>query len=462
MLFLVRLYSNRRTLTLTKSMALLLAWNLFVASLVLPVSCTQEKPVLEADNSSEHQSTTEHDWPVDAEDSKLRLKLGELIEATALHPHDDSPIGELAMTYDANGFRESAELAYKHAIRLAPKSFEWHYLLSLRVKKNGDLRQAIQLAQNSVRLNPEYGAVHLRLGSWQLDYGDVHAAQRSFRRAKALQIGPAADLGLARIHLKQGEYVDAFLLLNDLVSRTEHPAALRLLAQSWRAAGDEATARGLLKNTTNGSNDMWYADPIAKQVQKFAIGKRHGIQAAQQLLANGQLKEALNTVKLLESPIKPDFDVQYHLGLVYTSLQQHNQALPHLLKAVELEPHHYPAHLLIAANYQQSGDNQSALGHLERVVAIYPNLQVAHQELGFVRLQLGDQHGALASFKDAIRFDSIAPQVHYLAGAILGERDQCQEAINYFENALLLNPSHEKAQQGLKVCLDDIAQYSSP
>ena len=431
-----------------------------VISIALLVSCKRTSFEAPLDQREERQAAIEVSWFSDAEDPTLNEKLNQLISVALASPHDASVIAELAMTYDANGLGDSATLAYKRAIELAPETFEWWYLLALRVKKNGELERAIDLAQQATALDPEYAAIHMRLGNWLLDFGDILLATDSFHRAGELGIGPSAELGLSRTRLKRGEHADAIHRLSNLVQKTAHPVAIRLLAESWIAIGEESKARELLRDLPNQRREMWFADPIADQIQNFSVGSRRGIQGIQQMLADGFVEDALQAAKLLESQFEQNFNIQYHLGLAYIAQQNHDQAFPHLLKTVELEPLHYPAHLLLAANYQHRGDNESAERHLVNVATIYPNLSIAHQELGFVRLQMDDHEGALRSFKDAIRLDSVEPQVHYLAGAILGSIDQCREALIHFENALLLDSSHTKAQQGINLCSSSLSQRS--
>lgn len=384
-------------------------------------------------------------------DELLRDYISTLADAASSADAGGAAVGRLAMAYDANGFDLAAEKSYRVAARKAPEEFKWQYLLALRQYKNGDLKGAITSANQAIESDRAYPAVYFRLGDWLLDSGEPEAARRAFKEAVDLGVGPAAELGTARTLLKTEDYASALKLLTSVVSNTNHPVAFRLLSDTWRAIGDEAKAREYLEAASQ-AKSMWFDDPLVAEMRTYAKGKSKRIHDIELMLASGLIDEALAALHKFDSEEQDDFNVQYHFALAYFQNQMFGIARGHLLRAIELEPVHYPSHLLLASLYQRHEDNLKAAKHLEHVIKIYPKLQIAHQELGFVRLRNGDPKGALQSFETAINLDSTAPNVHYYAGVILGAEGRCDRAVGYFETALTLDAHHDKARMGISEC----------
>ena len=319
------------------------------------------------------------------------------------------------------------------------------------MQKNGDLEGAIESANRAIEIENTYSAIYVRLGNWLLDSGDPNAAQVIFEQAANLGAGPAAELGTARALLKTEDYSASLEILNAVVSRTSHPVAYRLLSDTWRAMGDEKQSREYLQFASQ-AKSMWFDDPFVTEMRTHARGKSKRIHDIELMLASGLVDEALDALNNFDTVEQADFNVQYHFALAYFQNQTFDAAREHLLTAIELEPVHYPSHLLLASLYQRYEDNLRAAEHLEHVVRIYPKLQIAHQELGFVQLRNGNTKGALESFEAAIDLDSTVPNVHYYAGVILGADGRCDRALGFFETALTLDKSHEKAKMGIEEC----------
>ena len=436
----------------TQSKILLLV---FCVLVVLSAGCGSESSETQSNETSTSASEPQSHLSIhelNVEDESLRNFLESLIRNASSAEANNEAVGRLAMAYDANGFLAGAEIMYRRALSLDPSNFKWHYLLSIRLHKNGQLNAAIESAERALAIDGTYPALHLRLGNWLLDRGDDEAALAAFSRADALGAGPAARIGAVHAHLKFGSPQKAFEIATSVVEATKHPVAYRVLGYAWRGVGEEAKARESLAYATT-AKSMWFADPIWDEVLALVKGKDKRLHDVGLMLSNGLVVEALTELEALAAKYTGDFNVQYHFALTYFQSQQYEAARSHLMRTIELEPVHYPSHLLLASLYQRDDDNQAALKHLERVVQIYPKLQIAHQELGFVQLRLRDSSGALDSLKAAIELDSIEPNVHYFAGVILGKRDRCSEALPYFQTVLRLDPTHRNARAGAAACL---------
>ena len=418
------------------------------------MSCAQPDGVSDnlAHQSSTADSTDPQAIPVLAvRDEELTALIEETVQLINQQPHQAEHRSLLAMIYDANGFDLVAQELYRQSLTLDSTEFDTHYLLARRLYLDGLLSEAIAQAQVATTLRDDYPPLFLRLGSMNLDAGNYALARLNFEKAQMLNAGPAASAGRARVMLKQGETTQAISLLSDLMYDSKHPVIYRLLSQALRQEGNVARSHSLI-DLTKGTKSIWFNDPIEQHMLSFAVGVRQKVAQAQAHLSNGDSGKALEVLRPLAETHPDDYTVHYHLGLSLLRSGQSSEALTHLLKSINLESVHYPSHLLTAAIYQQLEDNINAQEHLLQVVTIFPKLQIAHQELAFVQLRLGLQDKALASLLRAIELDSTSANVHYYTGVILGERDQCEEAIPHFLNTLNLDASHRRAHIGLATC----------
>ena len=393
-------------------------------------------------------------------DERLRDYIASLATAASTDDSGGDTIGELAMAYDANGFDLAAETTYRAATKKAPNEFKWQYLLALRQQKNGNLEGAIVSANLAIEVDDSYPGIYVRLGNWLLDRGEPIAARDAFQRAVDLGAGPAAELGTVRTFIKTENYDKALRELNSIVSRTNHPVTYRLLSDTWRAIGDETKSREYLRFASH-AKSMWFDDPLVSEMRTHARGKSKQIHDIELMLGSGLVDDALAALQKFDSEEQADFNVQYHFALAYFQKQMFDVARKHLTQAIDLEPVHYPSHLLLASLYQRHEENIKAAEHLEHVVKIYPKLSIAHQELGFVRLRINDTDGALQSFRAAINLDSTAPNVHYYAGVILGAQGACGQAVGHFETALALDENHDKARMGISECVRALSAINS-
>ena len=98
-------------------------------------------------------------------------------------------------------------------------------------------------------------------------------------------------------------------------------------------------------------------------------------------------------------------EASLRLGRVLTQLQRHDEALPHLRKAIAsaTDPAMtYYAHLFMGDATQALGQLDEARRQYENAIAIFPDSQAARLALGFVLRSLGDRAAARAAIDPAL------------------------------------------------------------
>src|SRR5690349_7736629 len=129
--------------------------------------------------------------------------VGEQIRAAyqqALHrPGDTEAVGRLGMIFQCYGKYTLAEICFRGAHALEPKSSRWAYYLGNVEAWLGKDREAIDHVRESLRIDPNYTPARVRLGQLLFEAGDIEQSRQVFE--EAIRQRPrlaAAHLGLGR------------------------------------------------------------------------------------------------------------------------------------------------------------------------------------------------------------------------------------------------------------------------
>lgn len=172
-----------------------------------------------------------------------------------------------------------------------------------------------------------------------------------------------------------------------------------------------------------------------------------------------------------------------NLGLLVGKRGEHERAVFHLRRAVEIEPRYtearqnladelrllghveealreYRAVLAVVPNnaqvhnnlanlLQAQGDTAGAVRHYEAAVAADPGYALAWDNFGVAKAQSEDYAGAVALFRRAIRADPGLASAHLHLGLALEALGRSAEAVEPLREALRLDPQARGALRGL-------------
>ena len=114
-------------------------------------------------------------------------------------------------------------------------------------------------------------------------------------------------------------------------------------------------------------------------------------------------QEFSQSAQSLQEALKvfPNFAAAHHLlGVVlFTGLQQPQQAVTHLKEAVALHPNFAQAYLDLGLVYQHQKDLEHAKEAIRKALEIYPHFSEAQLNLAFVHDQLGEQEDAISAYQ---------------------------------------------------------------
>jgi tetratricopeptide (TPR) repeat protein len=109
-----------------------------------------------------------------------------LERARALNPESAPVLFRLAGLYFDTGQYEKAQASIRHAIKIAPSRWDYHYIQGLIEMSLGQFDSAEESLETSVRLNPSAADAHDQLGEIAMRRNDFTSAIQQFSRAAEL------------------------------------------------------------------------------------------------------------------------------------------------------------------------------------------------------------------------------------------------------------------------------------
>ena len=236
-----------------------------------------------------------------------------------------------------------------------------YYSLAVEEAQALHNKEAINLLEKAVSLNPQFAMAHGRIGY-----------------AYAVT-GWSAEK--AKPHLEK-----AFQLSNRLTEKD------RLFINAWYSIANLDYSGATV--------------PLRKIIGEYPMEVEAYLSLAYLLRGEGQLEEAITILKQ-GLVIDPEArDVYNALGLIYLDLHRYNEAIAAHQRYVALasaEPNAYDS---LGLSYQAAGRYSEALAAFDQALALRPDDHVANIHLGNAYVQLGRYQAALAQYRRIVR---IAP-----------------------------------------------------
>ena len=392
-------------------------------------------------------------------DADLAELLHESLNKAKSLPSSGAMRGQLAMTYDVNGFPDAALTTYKQAEELDPGTFAWPYFQAMLLAKKNQQENAIAAMERAISLDPNYVPAWLLKGAWFIDLGRLGEATKAYEEAAALGAGPPATAGTARLLLLEDRPAEATNLLEPLSKAMHHPHLYRMLGNAYRALGRVDDARIAFARGRRDVPLRW-RDPIQAQKVDYIGGFGGRLIHAENALKAGAYADAMTLLETLRE-IRPENPALLsHLSLAYLRTGDSEKALQTILEGFELQPDYYYFHVNVAGLYREQGKIDEARHHLKRAIEINPNQAEGHQQLGQMLMQQGHYDEALASLEKAINHGVNDPVAALHSGGLIeGARENWTAAINYFERAVEIDISFTMSHVYLGRCLAEAKRF---
>jgi tetratricopeptide (TPR) repeat protein len=179
--------------------------------------------------------------------------------------------------------------------------------------------------------------------------------------------------------------------------------------------------------------------------------------AADNLVAMGQPKKALEIYHGMAQRDGPSPDILREMARIYWMDHRWNQALEALEPLAKMDPYDATVFVNLGRIYAYQQKSDRAAEAFRRAIQIEPRRIEAHAGLGQLLRSQGDFESALRELKTASRIDPSNPKLHYELSQVyrkLGEQRLALEEMASFEQFAAAASSEARQQDGALVPLD--------
>jgi tetratricopeptide (TPR) repeat protein len=204
-----------------------------------------------------------------------------------------------------------------------------------------------------------------------------------------------------------------------------------LFLLSWKQSGMYADAGTLYRTTIARNDNCWLAH------------NNLGI-----LLADlGRSDEAMtHLLKALDLHFN-DVKTHNNLGNLFAMMGRTDEAIAHYREALELNPEFSEAHNNLGVQLARTGRADEAIAHYRKALEVTPDYVMAHCNLGNLLARAGRTDEAMAHYREALEINPYSGEVHYNLGILLAMMGRTGEAMAHYRKALKLNPGHARTPQ---------------
>ena len=382
-------------------------------------------------------------------------------QAAAEDLTDGARRGEFAIALDANGFDEEAIAVYGAAARLAPDEFDWPYFQALLlVQVRSDYEQALTSIEAAIEVDEGYVPAWLSRGAWLRALDRHGEARQAYERAAALGAGAPAVVGLAHLHLDEGQFQAAVDLLEPVNATTPDPRLEALLGRAYRALGRDDEAKIASARGSAATTAMQWIDPKLARHAAFIAGFSNRLLHAQNLIQAGRPRDAMAIAESLVEDRPQDIAAINTLVWANAALERFDTVETLLADGLELYPDDARLHQMMANVFRQQGDIAGAERHLELVLASEPNNPRALEELGWLIARQGRADEGRALLERALDNGAREPkEVLYRLGLLYGTAGDWEAAVRRFHDATQIDASFTMAYVHLARCLAESGEH---
>lgn len=165
-----------------------------------------------------------------------------------------------------------------------------------------------------------------------------------------------------------------------------------------------------------------------------------------------EMQQSQEAIDFLEKAVtmKPDSAEAWNaLGLAAGSLQQYERACECFKRALEINPEFAGAHVNWGSILAKAGQLDEARQHYQSALKLKPNYMAAYHNLGRLLNNEGKISEAVSNYTAAVVQNPDDPIAHYNLGNVLATAGQVTQALDHYAQAVRLNPSFSQARTRL-------------
>jgi tetratricopeptide (TPR) repeat protein len=223
-------------------------------------------------------------------------------------------------------------------------------------------------------------------------------------------------------------------LLQERLRRPVQPLLYGMLLSvlfllSWKQSGMYTDAETLYRTIITRNDNCWLAH------------NNLGI-----LLADvGRSDEAMaHLLKALELHFN-DVKTHNNLGNLLAMMGRTDEAMVHYQEALELNPKYSEAHNNLGVLLARMGRTDEAMAHYQEALERDPDYTKARCNLGNLLARMGRTDEAMAHYRKALEINPYSGEVHYNLSVLLARMGRTGEAMAHYRKALELDPKHARS-----------------
>jgi enediyne biosynthesis protein E4 len=181
--------------------------------------------------------------------------------------------------------------------------------------------------------------------------------------------------------------------------------------------------------------------------------------------AYGQTEEWSKALEQIDRAIQLDSTkAQYfnQRGLIFSRQKKFNQALPDVLRAIDLKPVDYIEYYYfnLALVYRDLLRSQDAIEAYQKTLLVAPKFSRAHLGLGEIYLERNLTEKAIEEFSLAVSLDPKLAKAHLQLGLAEARAGKHGQAVEAFQKALELEPTNHRIHYNLSMSLKRLGRDS--
>jgi tetratricopeptide (TPR) repeat protein len=250
---------------------------------------------------------------------------------------------------------ERAVTNFNEALKYDPNLAAAYFYLGDAYLKQGKSAEALQALEKAIELDSSYITAYHTIGLAYLEQGDTTAA-RNFFEQLIQQRGDDCDVQIAY----------GYVMIQELKDLERGVPALEKAKQLCpdNPRSYQYLAIALPEDRTNDKIENF------KRYLELSEGKATDPAALQYLFAlyfqEERFEEAKQTIDQVLAADPDNAKLQLYAGVVNAKLNQHDQAIQHFTKAIELDPELQDAYVNRALSYQATGNTQAYAQDLQK------------------------------------------------------------------------------------------------
>jgi tetratricopeptide (TPR) repeat protein len=386
-------------------------------------------------------------YPLEAE-----RELKRALAINPKHPQVNFFLGYLILQQGGAERLSDAAAAFEENLKTSPGEFNSNFFVGVVASAENKHEKAIKYFQKAMQINPNRSEVYLFLGQSQIEINDLDNAEKSLRRAIALESGD--DVDARRTHFMLGR------LLVKVGRREEGEKELKIASeiQQKLLQNSRDEINQILGQVVGQTNEAKNPNAVKVNVSSERTAELKKIKAyLSDILAQGyhnlgviavqnkQLGEAL-TYFAAAAEWKPDFPgLDRNWGIVSFRAGQFDKAVIPLARQLKTNPNDDLVRRMLGVSYYFTNNFAGAvetLKPLEAKVVSDPEL-IYFYAISLIQLKRNSEAVPILS-RLADNSQASADALFYAAQGFMMMGDY-NRAVKEFRQVTTLNPNFEKA-----------------